>query len=189
MADDAVARRLGEAPRIFAVAVRVVLRLNAWAHRVRYLQLTLRGDVYIRGWLHISHGTSVVIGAGTRVTRGVHINGGGRVRIGEECLPNGCWIGARSEVVIEDQALISNCDITDSDFHNLAPEARQLPPDDRATKPVHVGRNVWIGARAIVLKGTVIGSDSMIGAGAVVRGVVPCRVLMTGNPGRVVRHL
>lgn len=189
MGDSAVDRRLGEVPWAVSFAVQTAFRSIALAHRLRYRRLKLQGDVYIRGRLRIAQGTSVTIGAGTRISRGVRINGGGHAKIGEDCLLNGCWIGARSEVIIGDRSLISDCDITDSDFHNLSPAERHLPPTERATRPIHVGRNVWIGAKAIVLKGSVIGDDSVIGAGAVVRGTIPARVLVTGNPARVERRL
>lgn len=40
-------------------------------------------------------------------------------------------------------------------------------------KEVVIGNNVWIGANAIILKGTVIGDNAVIAAGTVVMGDVP----------------
>jgi hypothetical protein len=50
-----------------------------------------------------------------------------------------------------------------------------------------LGRNTWVGARAIVLKGTTIGDDSVVGSGSVVRGEVPAGVVVAGNPAVVVK--
>jgi acetyltransferase-like isoleucine patch superfamily enzyme len=47
---------------------------------------------------------------------------------------------------------------------------------------------VWLGARAIVLKGVRIGHDAVIGAGAVVTSDVPPRSVAVGVPARVVRQ-
>ncbi len=41
------------------------------------------------------------------------------------------------------------------------------------TAPVEIGDNVWIGANAVILKGTRVGSNTVIGAGAVVSGDIP----------------
>ena len=43
---------------------------------------------------------------------------------------------------------------------------------------VTIGENVWIGANCIILKGTSIGSDSVIAAGSIVKGDVPCKTLL-----------
>jgi len=55
--------------------------------------------------------------------------------------------------------------------------------------PVVIEDNVWIGRGAIVLPGVVIGSHSVVGAGAVVTRNIPERTVVAGNPARVVRTL
>lgn len=49
-------------------------------------------------------------------------------------------------------------------------------------RPVHVGRNVWIGGGAIILPGVTIGDDAIVGAGAVVTRDVPAGATVVGNP-------
>jgi maltose O-acetyltransferase len=51
---------------------------------------------------------------------------------------------------------------------------------------VVIGNRVFVGAGAIILPGSRIGDDSIIGAGAVVRGDVPPGSLAVGNPASVV---
>lgn len=46
-------------------------------------------------------------------------------------------------------------------------------PDAFSTAPVVIGKNVWIGAGSIILKGTTIGDGSVIGAGSVIKGNIP----------------
>ena len=47
------------------------------------------------------------------------------------------------------------------------------------SKPIHIGKNVWIGAGCIILKGVSIGSNSIIGAGSLVTKDVPaCKTLI-----------
>jgi maltose O-acetyltransferase len=52
-------------------------------------------------------------------------------------------------------------------------------------RPIHIGRNVWIGGGAIVLPGVTIGDDGLIGAGSVVTRDVPAGATAFGNPARV----
>jgi acetyltransferase-like isoleucine patch superfamily enzyme len=61
--------------------------------------------------------------------------------------------------------------------------------DVASVRPIVVGRNVFIGMCSIVMPGTKIGDDVIIGAGAVVRGVVPSRSVLIGNPAEVVMSI
>jgi maltose O-acetyltransferase len=49
---------------------------------------------------------------------------------------------------------------------------------------VKVGKRVHVGVGAILLPGTSIGDDSVVGAGAVVHGEIPPASLVVGNPAK-----
>jgi hypothetical protein len=49
-----------------------------------------------------------------------------------------------------------------------------------------IGKNVFLGANAVVLPGIHIGDNSIIGAGAVVTKDVPANSIAVGNPARIV---
>lgn len=55
-------------------------------------------------------------------------------------------------------------------------------------KPVIIGNDVWIGDSAILLPGTKIGNGVIVGAGAVVRGVVPEYAIIIGNPAQIIGY-
>lgn len=55
--------------------------------------------------------------------------------------------------------------------------------------PVHIGKNCWIGAGAIILPGVTIGDNTVIGAGSVVTRDIPSGVVAVGNPCRVMRPI
>lgn len=57
------------------------------------------------------------------------------------------------------------------------------------SKPVKIGENVWIGGRAVILPGVEIGDGATVAAGSVVTKSVPPRVLVAGNPARIIREL
>ena len=157
-------------------------------YTVRYRRLQLGPGVVITGRLHLVGKTTLSVGAHSVIRQTMRVDGGGRVTIGKHTRINGdCWIGARTTVTIGDWCLVSDCAIFDNDFHNVLPRERHLPPAPDVAAPVHIGDNVWIGTRALVMKGSVIGADSVVGAGAVTRGSVPAGVVVAGNPAVVVR--
>ena len=51
---------------------------------------------------------------------------------------------------------------------------------------IFVGNNVFIGMNSILLPGTTIGDNVIIGAGSVVRGNMPNNSIVTGNPATVI---
>jgi acetyltransferase-like isoleucine patch superfamily enzyme len=54
------------------------------------------------------------------------------------------------------------------------------------SRPVRIGRNVWIGFEACVLPGVVIGEGSIVGARSVITENVPPFTVVAGNPARIV---
>ncbi|MDQ2085621.1 DapH/DapD/GlmU-related protein [Herbivorax sp. ANBcel31] len=55
-------------------------------------------------------------------------------------------------------------------------------------RPVVIGDDVWIAARAIILPGVTIGKGAIIGAGAVVTKDVPEYAVVGGNPARIIKY-
>lgn len=52
------------------------------------------------------------------------------------------------------------------------------------TKPIHIGNDVWIGTRAIVLAGVTIGDGAIVGAGAIVTKDVEPYSIVAGVPAK-----
>jgi acetyltransferase-like isoleucine patch superfamily enzyme len=116
----------------------------------------------------ISAGAQVIIGARVGMSSTV-ICAGKSIEIGEDTI-----FGAGAMVV-------------DNDFHVPAGEfswSNDCEVPGKIAKPVKIGRGVFIGARAIVLKGVTIGDRAVIGAGAVVTKDVPAGYTAVGNPAR-----
>ena len=53
---------------------------------------------------------------------------------------------------------------------------------------VGIGNSVWIGERAIILKGVTIGEGAIIGAGSVVTKDVPPYTIVAGVPARPIKQ-
>ncbi len=56
-------------------------------------------------------------------------------------------------------------------------------------RPVHIGKECWICANAVILPGVTIGDNCVIGAGSVVTHDIPANSFAAGNPARVIRTL
>lgn len=113
---------------------------------------------------------------------------GATLSIGRSSFINhGTSIAALERVEIGESATIGpHCMILDNDFHRLEPSRRQeLPP----SRPVVLEKNVWLGARVIVLAGVTIGENTVVAAGSVVSRNLPPNVLAGGMPARVIRSL
>ena len=53
---------------------------------------------------------------------------------------------------------------------------------------VRIGSGSWLGANVVILPGTVLGRNTTVAAGAVVRGEFPDHVVLGGVPAKVLRH-
>lgn len=112
--------------------------------------------------------------------------------IGDGVGLNGSSITARSRTIrIGDHTMLApDVIVVDSDFHVPWPaEGRATSPGLEQDADVMIGRNVWIGMRSIILKGTKIGDGAVIAAGSVVTDDIPRNVLAGGVPARVIRPL
>ncbi|MDD6094579.1 MAG: sugar O-acetyltransferase [Clostridia bacterium] len=69
--------------------------------------------------------------------------------------------------------------------HPILPELRQKGLQFNA--PVHIGKNCWIGAGAVILPGVTVGDNTVIGAGSVVTKDIPPMSVAVGSPCRVIR--
>lgn len=58
--------------------------------------------------------------------------------------------------------------------------------DEYFLKPISVGDNCFIGLNSVIMPGTIIGNNVIIGTGTVVRGVIPDNKLVIGNPARII---
>ncbi|HEX2534437.1 MAG TPA: sugar O-acetyltransferase [Chitinophagaceae bacterium] len=127
------------------------------------------------------------VGAGVTIRPPFHCDYGYNIHIGSGVFLNfNCVILDVGEVHIGDGTLIApGVQILAADHPR---DAAQRKAGLELGRPVRIGRNVWIGAGALILPGVTIGDDAIVGAGSVVtRDVAPGNTVV-GNPARPVKR-
>jgi hypothetical protein len=162
-------------------------------------------------------GQRVIIGRRFRVTGTLDIRGPGTVIFGDDCgvvstrlspttpwthapdavirfgnrvLMTGTRLGCETRIEVSDFAGLADARIMDTDFHSLDYyEDHPRYNTYGRSKPITIGRNAWIGAGSMILKGVRIGDNAIVAAGAVVVTHVPANAVVLGNPARVVSRV
>jgi len=99
-------------------------------------------------------------------------------------------IGEGEGITIGKNVLIGfNCEILDSDFHDLSPIPEKRKNGKAKMGKVIIEDNVFIGNNCSILKGVTIGENSVIANSSVVGKSIPPNVSAAGNPCRMVRNL
>jgi len=115
------------------------------------------------------------------------------IRIGDDVgISGGSICAAKSVEIGAGSMLGANVTIADTDFHSLSPTTPYFcghEAPSTAVRPVVIGKRVFIGMNAVVLKGATIGDNSVIGAGSIVTASIPLNSVAAGNPCRVIRSM
>ena len=98
---------------------------------------------------------------------------------------SGCKFQDQGGIYIGDGALIGHNTVLATLNHGLLPEERH----DLIPKPIHIGKNVWIGSDSTILPGVTIGDNAVIGAGSVVTRDIPENMIAVGSPAKVIRSI
>ncbi len=124
------------------------------------------------GVVSLQRGVRVVVDAGRlTIGHGTNVNG-----IGTRIL-------CAQEITIGSHCTFSwDVQVLDNDFHALTVDGVEQP----SVAPVRIGDRVWVGTRAIVLKGVTIGDGAVVAAGAVVTKDVPAGAVVGGMPAKVI---
>jgi acetyltransferase-like isoleucine patch superfamily enzyme len=120
-------------------------------------------------------GDDVVIGRGSLVENDTRVGSLTRIQAG-------AYVTAYS--TLEEQVFIAPCVVTTNDDFMGRTERRHA-----LMKGPTIRRGARIGGGAVLCPGVEIGEEAFVGAGAVVTKDVPPRVVVVGNPARVLRDV
>lgn len=164
------------------------LRLMYLGRRFPRARFGTRCD--IRPGLHLLLGpvARLEIGDACVLDRNMTIECHGMLQIGNRTIfGHHCTLASRESLIIGDDCLLAEMVSVRDHDHNF--DALEIPIREQGatSAPVHIGRNVWIGAKVTVVKGVKIGDNAIVGANAVVTKDIPANAIAVGVPARVIR--
>ena len=129
------------------------------------------------------------IGEGCYIEPPFHSNfGGGHVHFGKNIYANfNLTLVDDTHIYVGDYTMFGPNVTVATAGHPILPELRSQGYQYNA--PVHIGKNCWIGAGAIIVPGITIGDNVVIGAGSVVTKDIPSNVVAVGVPCEILRKV
>lgn len=147
-------------------------------------------------------GKGLVVQAGSQIRQPRNIFIGDKVAIGREVsifseffdseltvgenvqFNRRCEIDFSGGLIVGKNVVVSEAAVIMSHDHGFNPRSKPVK------KEKIIGDDVWVGAKAIVLpQAQNIGQGAIIAAGAVVTKDVPSKVVVAGNPAKVIKQL
>ncbi|MBM9605789.1 acyltransferase [Desulfopila inferna] len=106
-----------------------------------------------------------------------------------------CFFGENSIIVacrsikIGSDSLLAEMVVVRDQNHRFSNSGKPLADQGFDKASIHIGSNVWLGAKVTVLAGSNIGDGTVIGAHSLVRGDIPHNCLAVGTPATVKKYL
>lgn len=135
------------------------------------LQVDAKASLIVNGRFRVYNGSDIrVVQNGILTLNGGFCNDGTQIYCGKKI------------TIGKDCAIARDVIIRDHDAHYLCDSQHEI------AKEIYIGNHVWIGTRAIILKGVNIGDGAIVAAGAVVTKDVPAKCLVASVPAKVIRE-
>jgi len=140
---------------------------------------SMAGPCIVKPPFTVEYGINIHLGAWVFVNSGANFMDSAPITIGDRAAigPNVQFVTVTHPIRPEDR------------FGDADPDA--VPPFTVQTfaRPITIGAEAWIGAGAIIMPGVTIGAGAVVGAGSVVTKHVPDRMIVAGNPARIIRSV
>jgi acetyltransferase-like isoleucine patch superfamily enzyme len=164
---------------------------NLTSRGAPFLDISLRASFTIGDDLHLNNGNYYnTIGRQQKCC--FIVGNDGTLILGNHIGMSCSTIVCRDRIEIGDHVHIGgNCEIYDTDFHDLDFRKRTKVPEDYSTvrsRPIFIRQNSFIGAHSTILKGVTIGEGAIIGACSVVTRDIPSYEIWAGNPIRFIAN-
>jgi acetyltransferase-like isoleucine patch superfamily enzyme len=120
---------------------------------------------------HLSmYGIGLTIGNNSAVGRFTEFGSAGGIKIGNDVIM-GSYISFHSQ------------------NHNFDSPDLLIREQGVTSKGIELKNNIWVGAKVTFLDGSIIGNNSVVAAGSLVKGVFPDNVVIGGVPAKIIKHL
>lgn len=146
-------------------------------------------DAYASRNIHF--GDNVKIGAFSSVSSTSHMSKYGiGLKIGNNSgVGRFTEFGASGGIEIGNDVIMGSYISFHSENHNFDDLSKSIREQGVTSKGIILGNNIWVGAKVTFLDGCEIGNNSVIAAGAVVKGSFPDNVVIGGIPAKIIKQL
>lgn len=173
---------------------KIFKEIDILSSKIRIIHLKLKyPNIIIKGTTYIARNCEIIcVDGGKMILNNAHINYGSFIFCSKSAEINieSSYIGMNAVIVAVTKIIIkNNCEIAemvvirDQDHkHNLT----DIPINKQGFKstPIIINENVWIGAKATILKGVEIGKNSIVGTNAVVNKSFSSSSIIVGVPAK-----
>lgn len=100
-----------------------------------------------------------------------------------------CEFGSAGGVVIGNDVIMGSYISFHSENHIFDDTTQLIREQGVTSKGISIGNNVWVGAKATFLDGSVVGNNCVVAAGSVVKGIFPDNVVIGGVPAKIIKTI
>lgn len=97
--------------------------------------------------------------------------------------------GASGGIEIGNDVIMGSYISFHSENHNFSDTTKLIKEQGVTSKGIKLGNNIWVGAKATFLDGSIVGDNCVIAAGAVVSGIFPNNVVIGGVPAKIIKPI
>lgn len=122
----------------------------------------------------VKYGNRLKIGKKVRFRRGfiINIRDKGSVTIGDNCFFNNyCTINSHENIKIGNNNIFGE-GVKLYDHNHIFNDKKVNMRNTFKNKPITIGANNWVGSNAIILAGTILGNNNVIGAGSTINQTI-----------------
>ncbi len=171
-------KQLSRKQRLLRLALSV-LDIRAYLHLFKIINFY--NYSHVQPLRKVKKGNDCSISPDVSFTNAERIKIGDRVRIGSRC---SIWAGASNATIYIDDDVLFGPEVMVTAatyrFNDGQPVTDQLMDET----DIYIGKDVWLGTRAIVLPGAHIGDGAIVAAGSIVKGDVPSMAIFAGTPAK-----
>lgn len=163
-----------------------VFRMSGYAIKCLFIKIRNGKKLRMKGIMPVSPTAEIRCGDGTihigrlDASPDTHFFSDGELRIGYGVMFNrGSKVVCLKKITIGDGCLFGpNVGIYDHN-HKFGPDG--VSHKEFSLGEIEIGKQCWIGANCVILKGTHIGDGCVIGAGSVISGDIPAHSLVSSG--------
>ena len=166
--------------------------------RLSFLRWFRRCNVHFTAVTLLSYNTRLHVEKTARISLGAHLVSDGRtvIVVGENAtlfigdnvyFNENAMISSKESIIIKDGCRFGpNVKVFDND-HCF--DAESGVSTAHRTAPIVIGRNCWLASNVVILRGTTIGNNCVIGANCVVHGIIPDGSIVTQSRNLTIKPM